>query len=528
MGLISDALGTHPDFLDIHKPTSGRRAVMDEGLQIAAGIKEDQSSGRYRDFEHYIQHRNPSLLDFEHGPLLAKVGEEIIRGVHPRTLIFAPPRYLKSEFFSRLLPGYDLHQYRQDSVALISYGDSLALELSEEARDHFVAGGGILKTGTEGKKRWASSSGGLVWATGVGGRFLGKGFRLGIIDDPVDPEQAISLAYQHRFVRFWERKFLSRQEPGARIVCVFQRLGPEDPADYLFRREVGDGVELAPEHWHVVCLDEIKSDEPLGRWNGPRGLPPTCTYDGRDDERRSVGEVLAPSRFDAEAVQRMHRVSGSYVVAAQRQQRPSNLEGDFWREEWFQTYEELPGGAYDGGKDWDTAYTKDEVNAASGYVESYRGIGDAESFPIYIEDVDWNWLEFPQLVHWMKTGKSDVDDPNPIPGWQGPHYVEEKATGKSLVQVLSAQSIAASEIPVHGDKFARSQAVQAVVSNKRVFVNQKVVRKLLKGERQGLLRITAVALSMSEGSLDVNDMFTQALWRHLNLGGKKRKRVAFR
>lgn len=515
MGILTGAIDLHPDI----RRRSGAwesKPIVEAGVELAAGRRSQETMFRFKHFREYVADRNHGLLKYEHAETLIEVCNDVVLGVEPRVLVFAPPRYFKSEFCSRLLPGYNLTQHAQDSVAMISYGDSLALELSENARDNFVNAGGFLKPGTEGKKRWATAQGGMVWASGVGGRILGKGFRLGIIDDPVDPEQAVSFAYQQRFQRFWSQKFIPRQEPNARIILIMQRLGPEDPADFLFRREVGEETEEAPEHWLVVCLDEIRSDEPLGRWNGPMGLPPTCTLDKRDLERRKIGEVLAPSRFSKPDVKKLQQASGPYTTAAQRQQRPTSLEGDFWKEKWFQTYTELPKDAYDGGKDWDTAYTKDDVNAASGYIETFRGLGGIDEFPIYIEDVDWDWKEFPELTEWMKS-------------LVGPHYVEQKATGKSIVQVLSAQGIAAEEVPVvGGDKFARSQAVQSVVSNRRVHVNQRVRQKLLKGERQGLLRITALALSMAEGSLDVNDMFVQAIQRHLGLGAKKKKKVAFR
>src|SRR5690606_15782725 len=105
----------------------------------------------------------------------------------------------------------------------------------------------------------------------------GRGYKLAIVDDPVDPEKAWSPTYQRRFREWWPAKFISRQEPDARIIVVMQRLGLDDPIDFLLRREVGDGTDCAPEHWHVLFLDEIKSDEPIGRWDGPMGLPPTCT-----------------------------------------------------------------------------------------------------------------------------------------------------------------------------------------------------------------------------------------------------------
>lgn len=452
------------------------------------------------DFRAFVARRNPSLLDYEHVPRLIDVAERVVRGELGRVLVMLPPRYFKSELFSRLLPAYFLSRHSRQHVGLASYGAELAWSLSEEARNYYEADGGVLRHDTHAKKRWRTQAGGEMWAAGVGGPMLGFGFHLGIIDDPTDPERAHSPTYQRRFQEWFPAKFLSRQEPGAAIIVVMQRLGTEDPIDFLLRREVGEDTDEAPERWHVVVCDEVKSSEPLGRWDGPQGLPPTCTI---EPDPRAEGDVLAPTRFSHPEVKALQTAAGSYVAQAQRQQRPSAPSGDFWREDWFITvYDELPEDAYNGGKDWDTAYTKEQHNSASAYVESYRGPGKAGEFPVYVHDLDWEWKEFPELVAWMKAIR-------------GPHYIEQKATGKSAAQTLKRNGVPVSEVAVRGDKFARASAMQPVVSAGRVWVRRSVLRKLLHGERQGLLRVTAEQLLSDGPNLDLNDAFVQAITRHV-------------
>lgn len=484
-------------------------ATADPRRELEAVLAEARRRGLFAtDFPTFVTDHNPTLPDFEHVPKLLDVAERVIRGELKRVLVLMGPRYFKSEVFSRLLPAHYLRRHPTRHVGLSSYGAELAWSLSEEARHYFEEDGGTLRDDTYAKKRWRTDEGGEMWAAGVGGPLLGFGYHLGVVDDPTDPEKAHSPVYQRRFKRWWPAKFLSRQEPGAAIIVVMQRLGTDDPVDFLLRREVGDDTERAPEHWHVVVMDEIKSDEPLGPWDGPRGLPATCTIEPDD---RELGGVLAPSRFGPDEVTSLQSAAGSYVTSAQRQQRPMEPRGDFWRKKWFQTYDELPTDAHDGGKDWDTAYTKDEANSASAFVESYRGTGEDGKFRIYIHDVGWDWLEFPELVEWIKAK-------------DGPHYVEQKATGKSAAQSLSREGIAVEEVAVKGDKFARAASVQPVVSNLRVYVRQAVVEKLLRGERQGLLRVTSENLQADGPNLDLNDAFVQAITRHVG----EKKKVRFR
>lgn len=480
------------------------------------GRRERRGVGSFADF---IARVNLSLLKYEHVPRMAAVLDRVASGELRRVLIVMPPRYFKSECVSRLFSAYYLLRYPTRKVGLASYGAALAWELSEEARNNFLADGGTLRRSTSAKRRWRSKAGGEMWADGVGGALLGRGYHLGIVDDPIDPMEAHSATYQDRFKKWWAEKFLSRQEPEAALVFVMQRLGPDDPIDFLLRREVGEGTERAPEGWHVVCFDEVKSDEPLWRMgtgtsassplfgpSGPMGLPPTCSL---EPDPRALGEVLAPTRFTAEAVAMLQASAGSFARAAQRQQRPSAPTGDFWRSSWFGEYDELPADAHSGGKDWDTAYTANEGNSASAYVESYAGADGT----VYIENCGWEWYEFPGLVAWMRRVG-------------GPHFVEDKAAGKSAAQTLRAEDIEITEVGVTGgDKMARAQSVQPVISGPvdehgqqiapgRIKVRRAIREKLLAGARQGLLTVTAERLRAGGPDLDLNDAFVQAVNRH--------------
>lgn len=490
------------------------------------------TKARYRTYEEFIAVRNTSLLRFEHIPSMVSALEKVCSGEITRLMIWAPPGYLKSETCTRLFIPYFLHRHEKAKMGLLCHSDRLALELSEDARDNYAASGGAIRTGTDAKSRWANPWGGGLWAVGLASRFLGKRYLLGVVDDPQDPEQTISPTFQRRFERFWTERFINRQEPEARIVVVMQRLGITDPIDYLLRREVGERTEEAPEHWHILVLDEKKSNEKLGRWDGPMGLPKTCTllpeirgtYEVKEYEPpkfkeegpRKVGEYLALSRFNQEQADKLRSTSGTYLTTTQRQQRPMKPTGEFWKEGSFRLYDELPAHAFDGGKDWDTAYGEDKKNAASAYVQSYRGPGGLDVCPIYIEDIGWEWKEFPELVAWMSMLK-------------GPHFVEKKASGKSAVQSLKTYGIAAEEVGVAGDKLARASAAQPAVETGRVYVNKKVWDLLLFGEGQGLLRVTVEGLENDTGGLDLNDAFVQAIHRHLKLSveAKKKKRAGF-
>jgi len=467
-------------------------------------LSEDTPSS----FEDYVRARNPTLMGYEHVPRLVSVAQRIADGELTRVIVMEPPRYFKTEVFSRLFPSYYLRRYPPRMVGLASYGADLAWSISEEARDYFTQDGGKLNFNTSAKKRWRTSRTGEMWAAGAGGPILGFGYNLGIVDDPQDPEKAHSLIYQLRFEDWWSRKWISRMEPGASLLVVMQRLGPNDAIDFLFRREVGEDTDLAPEHWHVVLCDEIKSNERMGNWDGPMGLPPTCTL---EPDARKNGQPLAPSRMTLDQVVHAQTAAGLYTKSTQRQQRPTVPEGDYWEKGWFNdTYETLPDEAYNLGWDWDLAYTKEERNSASAGIQSARGPGKSDVCKVYIEDLTWDWLEFPEMITFLKART-------------GPHFIENKASGKSAKQSLEREGLSVKEVDVKGDKLARANNVQPVVSNKRVLVKRSIVRRLLQGDRQGLLNVRAEDLALGRGDLDLNDAFVQAVTRHV--GRRKGKRV---
>lgn len=489
------------------------------GVVAARAAREIASRGLivHKTFRAFVAAMKPGLLDFEHVPKLVDVVDRLLGGELTRVLVLAPPRYLKSEIFSRLLPAYYLLTHPAHMFALTSHAAHLAWELSEAARENFVRAGGRLAVEAAAKERWqtahrdATGKQGEMWASGMGAGIIGRGFDFGAVDDPIHPDHAFSWTWRRKFERWWENTWLRAQEPGARMVFVMQRLGMDDPVDYLLRQE----LTAHPLYWHIVCLDEIHSEEPLGKWSGSQGLPPTCTL---EPDWRKVGQILAPSRFSAEEVKERQRQSTPYVVAAQRQQRPMRASGDFWQADWFKnrTYDELPEHAYNGGDDWDTAFSAEERNSATARIRSYRGPSKSdkpEEFDVYVDDVEFRWVEFPQLVEWMLS----------LPG---PHHVEEKASGKSAVQQLKAYRVTAHEVPVKGDKLARASGVQPHVSAGRVWVSAKVAETLLWADQQGLLRITAEQLQQGGGT-DLNDAFVQALHRHLGIHQPARPRAMF-
>ena len=200
-------------------------------------------------FRQFIKLVNPKYKFYAHVEKLIVVLQRVADGEISRLMVFMPPRHSKSESVSRLFTAYYLYRYPDRWVGLCSYADALASTLSRNARENYKEAGGTLSQDAGAVHHWETGKGGGFWASGVGGPATGKGFHLGVIDDPVkNDEEAQSLTIRQRNKDWYLSTFYTREEPGAAIVVVQCMTGdtPVLMADGTERRlreiKVGDKV----------------------------------------------------------------------------------------------------------------------------------------------------------------------------------------------------------------------------------------------------------------------------------------------
>lgn len=240
-------------------------------------------------------------------------------------MIFAPPRHGKSEELSRLFSAYYLKCFPDRFVGINSYAAELAYTLSRSSRDNFIANGGHVKDDAAAVKHWETDQGGGLWAAGVGGPITGKGFHLGIIDDPIkNAEEAASETVQKSQQAWYASTFYTREEPGGAIVIMMTRWNENDLCGWLLQQE----YEEEPERWHIVKFEAIK-EEPLELKDGePPEFPPTCTTELDD---RVPGEPLCPERYSLEKLRKICKRIGTYFWNALYRQRPTAREGNMFK-----------------------------------------------------------------------------------------------------------------------------------------------------------------------------------------------------
>lgn len=434
-------------------------------------------------FRSFVVHVNPSFQWHRHCIVLGNALEQIAAGTLKRLMVFMPPRHGKSEQVSRLFPAYYLYRNPTKTVGLTSYGAELATGLSKDARKYYVESGKSVRFNASAAREWRTEDGGMMWATGVGGALTGRGFSLGIIDDPLkNLEEAESAHFRTKQLEWYDSTFYTRREPDAAIILIQTRWHEDDLAGRLLQRE-----EQQPEHWHIVNFEALKDAS-------SRRLPATCTV---EPDWRVPGEALCPERFTSDELNATRRTIGARFFLALYQQRPTLETGTIWKREWFQPFRlgEQPA-LLDVGSDWDLAYTEKDSNSASAFVKAGR---DAQG-NIFVLDLGFRWLEFPEMIRWMKTVGA-------------PHFIEAKASGKSAKQTLTRELISATEVTVRGgDKIARMRLATPIAENRKVFVAAHLLEILLDDERQGILKFPNASHD------DLNDAFVQCLNRLKKVG----------
>jgi predicted phage terminase large subunit-like protein len=299
-----------------------RRAILEElvkrGLTIPAPSMRTPLS-----FREFIDRVRPGYRWYKHCEVLADVLQRVADGKLKRVMVFMPPRHGKSEQVSRLFPAYYLHRFPQRFVGLGAFGAELAHTLSRNARDFYLLSGGKLRPDAAAIKHWETSEGGGMWASGVGGPALGKGWHLGVIDDPLkDAEESQSEIIRAKQKDWYSSTFYTREEPisesdpNGALVIIQQRWNDDDLSGWLLSEEES-GDNDYPEKWHVVNFEAIKEADP------PR-IPDSCTL---EPDWRNEGEALCPERRPIHKLLAIKRRMTDYFWSALFQQRPRSRDG---------------------------------------------------------------------------------------------------------------------------------------------------------------------------------------------------------
>jgi hypothetical protein len=242
-----------------------------------------------------------------HIAYLSEAITDALAGDYDRLAIFAPIRHGKSFLVSHWTPVTALSLDPTSKIILASYESDFAAEWGRLVRNTIEEHSGVLgvrlSEDSQAARRWNTPEGGGMIATGIGGGFTGRGFNLGIVDDPIkSAEDANSKLMRDRAWEWYRSTFSSRMQPNRGLIILMMA------------------------RWHEDDLaGRIEKSEDAGRWKFIR-LP--AIAEASDPLGRKEGEALWPAMWPIEKLKAKRIEMGEYWWEALCQQNPPSMKGD--------------------------------------------------------------------------------------------------------------------------------------------------------------------------------------------------------
>lgn len=240
---------------------------------------------------------------------LEEARRKVENGINARLILELPPRHGKSEEATIKFPAQTLGIHPDWPVIVSSYSADLAEDFGLKTRDtlshenyqHIFET--QLRADTQARGRWLTEQGGGYTATGVGGAITGRGFKVGIIDDPFkNREEADSEVIRDKVWSWYTSTFYTRQEGVSAIIVICTRWHLNDLVGRLLAHQKETKENHLPyDEWEVVRFPAIAEE---------------------DEQYRKKGEALWPQKFDLHALEKIKVAIGIYDWMALYQQNP--------------------------------------------------------------------------------------------------------------------------------------------------------------------------------------------------------------
>jgi predicted phage terminase large subunit-like protein len=401
-------------------------------------------------------------------------------------LITMPPRHAKSTFGTVLFPSYFMAKDPTRYIMSCSYNAQLATDFGRQVRTvvedplvHQAFPDFKLSQESRAADVWRTESGGAYFSVGIGGTTSGRPANLLIVDDPIKSrEDAESMTQRNKTWNYYTSALSTRLQPQAtdnrpsKTIVILTRWHPDDLAGRLIETE--DWNESLWTHINLPAYSTkvIKGQRTLLRHKLPKDHPEYLTHAEQklapSDKKRAYPEEeipLWPERFPLDELKRRERLNPR-EFASLYQQQPYIEGGNLIRTEWWQYYPDdlRPTRFQTLIIAADTAFKKTETADYSVAITA----GIDTNGDIYIIDIMRGKYDFPEL----KQRLIHLNNRYRGKGLRAV-YIEDKASGQSLIQELKRQSgISVIPYKVVHDKVARVNSILPIIEGGRVFLPQ--------------------------------------------------------
>jgi hypothetical protein len=244
------------------------------------------------------------------------------RGDIKRLIINIPPRTAKTLLVNVAFTAWVIGRNPAARVIGVSYAQRLSEKIAYKCRllmetDWFreLFPHCQLDPNQSQKANFTTTAGGGRFSTSVGGTLTGEGGDYIMLDDPMNPAEALSDVKRitaNEWVDSTVNTRLNDQRTG-RIICIMQRLHSDDTTGHL----------LSQGGWHLLKLP-AETKKPITIQLGKK----EWVYDG----------LLHEERLPEETLQQLAHSMGSYSYAGQYLQEPVPLGGGEFKKDFMQYY----------------------------------------------------------------------------------------------------------------------------------------------------------------------------------------------
>jgi hypothetical protein len=269
-------------------------------------------------------------LEWFHAEIAKKLEQgykRLMNGENVRMMIFMPPRHGKSDMATQKFPSWVLGKNPDVPVMVASYSDELATDFGQRTRDIMQSDeyeamfATKLRADAKARGKWQTQGKGGYTAVGVGGALTGRGFKIGIIDDPFkNREEADSPVVRESRNKWYQSTFSTREEGNSMVIFILTRWHEDDLAGRILK-DAGIAKRNGEpyEEWDIIEYKALATE---------------------DDDHRKEGEALWPDKFNKDKLLKKKSEMGSYEFSALYQQTPIDEENRKFKQEWFK-YREL-------------------------------------------------------------------------------------------------------------------------------------------------------------------------------------------
>ncbi len=404
-------------------------------------------------------------------------------------VINIPPRHSKSTICAVMWPAWEWTWNPSNQWLFTTYALDLTIRDSVKCRrliqspwyreryGHVFHLSGDLNQ----KKRFDNNHNGYRLATAVGGQATGEGGDKIVVDDAHNMKEINSDKIRSGVLDWWDNVMSTRGNNPKRLgrVIIAQRGHHADLPGHALG--TGDWIHLnLPGYYRpkTKCKTHALRN---GHLHNPKKQPPAKLkrfkeplVEGEliwEDWRSKEDELLAPDRFDNNAMEKLQRQLTERAFEAQIQQNPSAEGGNILKLRHWRLWEDEEMPPFDSIiQVYDTAFEEDEeadysARTTWGVFEWHeqahpdlpwqlRFDNQPRSCIMLLERMN-EQLEFPDLRR-LALESAEKWKPDRI-------LIEKKASGHSLAQELRRSGLPITKVKVTDSKYARAHAASLVL-----------------------------------------------------------------